>query len=103
MVAGIVLKKLTDLNDHAIFLILLGVILKVYYIVHKMVIGEYRPGKEVIYLMIGLTFFLSALYLKNVESAINYVPLLAIGILLKVVFVVQFIIKMRSVRKSKHK
>ena len=103
LVSGIVLKKVTDLDGYGLFLILLGVLLKVYYIIHKIVVGEYKPGKEVIFLLVGLAFFLSGLYFRNAEASINYIPLLVLGIILKVVFIVVFIIKIRSVRNLKHK
>ena len=103
LVTGIVLRKITDLDSHAIFLIILGLILKVYYIVHKIVTGEYKPGKEFIFLAVGLAFFMLGLYLKKVGSSFNPQPLMFIGIFLKVIFVVLFIRKIRTARKLKQK
>ncbi|MFC2136727.1 hypothetical protein ACFLTE_01015 [Bacteroidota bacterium] len=90
---GILLKKMTDLSIIPILLILLGAIFKINYLVLKLRSGEYKPGYELLLLLIGLLLFLSGMYLKSHESSVNPAFFIIPGIIMKIGFVIMFIIK----------
>ena len=99
LVAGIVMRKLTDYSLVGLAMILSGVALKTYYIIGKARSGEYRPGSELWFLFLGLALFFLGLYLKNRESVIEPLYLILTGIALKVVFIIKFIRLTRSPAK----
>lgn len=101
LVAGIILKKLTELDMAAVKLIIMGLLFKTYYIVHIARSGEYKPGYELYFLFAGLALFLSGLYLKSQDPSVIAGLLVFTGILLKTTFIVIFIIRIRAVRKQK--
>lgn len=89
---GIVLRKMTEFEIIGLILIIIGVTSKSTYIVMKARSGEYKPGKELFALALGLTLFFTGLYLRGSEqSFINPVILIVSGICLKIVFIVRFI------------
>ena len=96
LVLGIVLRKTTELKTEAILLIITGVLFKTYYVISKIKSGEYKPGYELGLLLVGLVLFLSGLYLRSHEPPFNPAFLIVPGLLLKVAFIVLFIIKIRS-------
>ena len=96
LVLGIVLRKATELKTEAILLIITGVLFKTYYVISKIKSGEYKPGYELGLLLVGLVLFLSGLYLRSHEPPFNPAFLIVPGLLLKVAFIVLFIIKIRS-------
>ena len=100
LVAGIIIRKSTELNVDGLVMILTGVLLKTYYIISKVRSGEYKPGYELIFLFVGLTMFLTGLYLKSHSPLFNPLYLIAPGIMLKVLFIILFIIKTRSKTKE---
>ena len=100
LTAGIIIRKTTDLTFEAITLIVIGVILKVYYIIEKTRSGEYRPGFELVLLLVGLIMFLSGLYLRNHEPPLNPLWLIIPGISLKIIFIILFIRKTRQSRRT---
>lgn len=101
LVAGIVLRNLTEMDLEAVSLILLGVLFKTYYIVRMARSGEYKPGYELYFLFAGLGMFLSGLYLKSQNPSVIAGLLIFTGILLKTSFIVIFIVRLRAARKRK--
>jgi len=101
LVAGIVLRNLTELDLTAVLLIVLGVLFKTYYIVRMARSGEYKPGYELYFLFAGLGIFLSGLYLKSQNPSVIAGLLVFTGILLKTSFIVIFIVRLRAARKRK--
>lgn len=96
---GIILRKTTELGLEGLILIIVGVAFKTYYIISKAQSGEYKPGYELIFLFVGLAMFLSGLYIRSQEPPFSPTLLIVPGILLKVLFIVLFIIKIRKTRK----
>ena len=100
LTSGIILRKVTPLDIIGLALIITGVILKIIYIVLKIKRGEYRPGKELILLVVGLVIFFTGLYLRNSDQPpIDPVYLIVLGISLKVGFIIGFIRNVRSYKK----
>ncbi len=54
LVVGIILKKTTQLDALGLASIITGVTFKTIYILAKVKSGEYRPGKELFFLVSGL-------------------------------------------------
>ena len=97
LIAGILLRKLTELNTIGLSLIIIGIACKTLYIILKGKNGEYKPGKELIILIVGLFLFLTGLYFKNNElTLINSTYLIVTGIILKIIFIIKFIQIIRS-------
>ncbi len=100
LVAGILLKKLILLEILGLILIITGVTLKAIYIIAKFKSGEYQPGKELLFLVAGLILFFTGLYLKNInQNFIEPIYLIVFGLTLKVIFIIKFIIIVRSNKK----
>jgi len=99
LIIGIVLRKTTELASEGLILIIVGVVFKTYYIISKARSGEYKPGYELIFLFVGLAIFLTGLYLRSHEPPFSPALLIVPGILLKVLFIVLFIVKTRRSRK----
>ncbi len=97
---GIILRKATGLGTEGLILIITGVVFKTYYIVSKVRSGEYKPGYELIFLFLGLTMFMSGLYIRTHEPPFSPALLIVPGVILKVLFIVLFIIKVRKTRKA---
>jgi len=92
LVVGIIVKKTTTYDGIGLIFIFLGVLCKTIYIISKERSGEYKPGKELIFLVLGLLIFLSGLYLRASEQdLINANYLIVLGIMLKVFFIFRFI------------
>lgn len=97
LIAGVIIKKMTSLDSIGLTLILIGVLCKTVYIVAKVRSGEYQPGKELIFLGVGLVFFLSGLYMRTIDqNLIHPTYLIVLGISLKLVFIIRFIQIVRS-------
>ena len=102
LVTGIILKKLTQMDILGLALIITGVTFKTVYILTKVKSGEYIPGKEVIFLFLGLIIFLTGLYLRGTNQTLNYpIYLIVFGIILKTTFIIKFIQNVQSVKKMK--
>ena len=98
LVIGIVLRRISDFSIEGLVLIITGVLLKAFYIIRKIRSGEYIPGFEMGFLFIGLAMFLSGLYLRAHQAPFNPAFLIAPGLLLKVGFIVIFIVKTKRVK-----
>lgn len=100
LVLGIILKKASQLEVLGLSLIITGVTFKTIYILAKVKSGDYQPGKEMLFLLVGLILFLTGLYLRRVDQAlINPIYLIVLGLSLKVIFIINFIIIVRSNKK----
>jgi len=99
---GIVLGKTSNIEHLPLALILCGVAFKIYYIAQKIRSREYRPGFEVLLLIVGLILFMGGIMLKKNGIIENASALKIVGISLKVSFIVMFIIKTRSNRNLKN-
>ena len=100
LTTGIILRMFTDLGFVAIALIILGVLFKTFYIVSKARNGEYQPGYELIFLFVGLTLFFSGLYFRMHKPDYPFVFLMISGLILKTVYVILFIVKVRTQKKG---
>jgi 1,4-dihydroxy-2-naphthoate octaprenyltransferase len=100
LILGIILRKTTGLGTEGLILIIIGVAFKTYYIVSKARSGEYKPGYELIFLFVGLSMFMSGQYIRSHEPSFSPALLIVPGILLKVLFIILFIIKVRKARKA---
>ena len=96
LILGIILRKAFDIDSIGLLLIISGVLFKSYYIIHKIIIGEYKPGFELLFLAIGLTVFFSRYYLHTLVMAIPAGVFMGIGISLKILFIVLFIRKTKA-------
>ena len=100
LIIGIILRKATSFEVSGLVLILIGVLLKTVYIISKARNGEYVPGKELFFLLVGLGLFLSGLYMRS-APAFSFAPAMIIaGITLKVIFIILFIMKTKSKTKE---
>ena len=96
LILGIVLKNISDLTALSIAFMVAGVLLKTLYIISKAQSGEYKPGKELLFLFSGLILFFTGIYMR--KAGIN--PLGTIlfftGITLKIIFILLFIKKVKN-------
>ncbi|NJO90498.1 MAG: hypothetical protein HC831_17220 [Chloroflexia bacterium] len=99
LILGIVLRKSLDFNTLGLILIIGGVLLKTYYIINKIILGEYKPGFEILFLLFGLTIFLSRYYLHSQITAVPTGIFMGLGISLKIVFIVLFIRKTKNLAR----
>ena len=99
LTTGIILRMFTDVGFVAILLIILGVLLKTIYIISKVRSGEYQPGYELIILFVGLTLFFSGLYFRMHNPSFPFVFLIASGLILKAVYIIIFIAKVKQSNK----
>ena len=100
LVIGIVIKKSTQMNTLGLTLIITGVTFKTIYIISKVRSGEYKPGKELIFLFVGLALFFTGLYLRNMnQTLIKPIYLIVSGNTLKIIFIVRFIQIVKSAKK----
>lgn len=95
LVGGILLGIFTELHFFQKLLIYTGVGFKLFYIIYQIIIGRYKPGGELIILLMGLILFFTGIYFKHNYSHINYLYLMISGIALKVIYVIIFIAKTR--------
>ena len=100
LIIGIVVRKAFNISTGGLILIITGVLFKTYYIINKIVIGEYKPGFEVFFLVIGLTIFFLRNYLHLQINAIPTGAFMGIGITLKIIFIVLFIKKSKAQRSQ---
>jgi len=96
LVIGILIRKLSDLDILGLILILTGVGCKTIYIIAKAKSGEYKPGKELIWLFLGLALFLTGLVLKSNSPGMISTVLIISGLILKLLFILIFIRKVKA-------
>ena len=96
LVLGIVLRKFTDMAGLGLSLILIGVACKTVYIIAKAKSGEYKPGKELIWLFLGLALFLTGLVIRSNSPGVIPTILVVTGLSLKLFFIVLFIRKVKA-------
>ena len=100
LVVGILLKKIFLMDVLGLILIIAGVTFKAIYILAKVKSGDYKPGKELVFLVVGLLFFFTGLYLQKIEQAlVNPIYLIVFGLTLKVIFIIRFITIVKSDKK----
>ena len=99
LTTGIILRIFTDAGAVALILIVFGVLLKSYYIIDKARSGEYKPGFELVSLFVGLSLFFLGLYYRLHEPTYHYVLLMVSGLILKTVYIIMFIIKVKQSNK----
>lgn len=97
---GIILKSNGLISPYALIILLSGVAFKIVYIISKIVSGEYKPGNELILLMLGLTLFLTGVYFKSHPRELHHAFLMAPGIALKLSFIFIFILKIRKPKSA---
>lgn len=96
------LRKLSQMDTLGLDLIITGVTLKAIYILLKVKSGEYKPGKELIFLVVGLLLFFMGLHLRNInQNLIRPIYLIVFGITLKIIFIIRFIQIIKSGKKAK--
>lgn len=100
LITGIVLRKVTDTGFLPILLIVIGILFKTYYILQKIKSQAYKPGSEFLFLFFGLALFLSGLYFRSPEAGLYVSLLIYLGIALKIVFILLFIVKIKSPEKA---
>jgi hypothetical protein len=100
LITGVTVRKVSPFPSAGLFMILLGVALKTYYIVGAIRSGMYRPGAEMWLLFVGLSLFLGGLYLRNKGFFIDPIYLIVTGLVLKILFVVRFIQLVRQSRRA---
>ena len=93
---GIFLRILVDPTWPSYIFIALGVCFKVFYIAALYKTGNYKPGLEMLALIVGLTLFSIGLILKYSTSDINPYLFIAPGIMFKLTFIILFIAKLRK-------
>jgi len=96
LILGIVFRKFTDMTGLGLLMILIGVGCKTIYIIAKTKSGEYKPGKELIWLFLGLALFLTGLVLKSNSPGILPAVLIVSGLSLKLLFILIFIKKVKT-------
>ena len=100
LVVGIILKKITQMDVLGLASIITGVIFKSIYILIKVKSGEYKPGRELIFLVAGLLLFFTGLYLRGInQTLIKPIYLIVFGITLKITFIIRFIQIVQSSKK----
>ena len=96
LILGIVFRKYTDMTGLGLSMILIGVACKTIYIIAKAKSGEYKPGKELIWLFLGLALFLTGLVLKSNSPGMIASALIVSGLSLKLLFILIFIRKVKT-------
>ncbi len=100
LILGIVLRKLSGYPTAGLLLILSGVALKTFYIIRAARSGLYRPGRELWFLLLGLSLFLGGLYLRGSDFFFDPVYLIVLGLTLKILFIFRFIQIVRARRQE---
>ena len=100
LLVGIAVRKMSSYPLIGLVMILAGVGLKTFYIIAAIRSGLYKPGKELWLLFVGLTLFLSGLYLRDTDFVVDPRLLIVIGLILKVLFIIRFIQLVRGSRKN---
>ena len=100
LATGIITRRTTEFEITGLILIITGILYKGKYIVDKSRSGEYQPGKELLFLAAGLGMFLLGLYFRSAENVSYAIAMVIVGLSLKLVFIILFIIKIRAKTKE---
>lgn len=95
LTSGILLKLIFENSGFPVILIIVGILLKILFIINKIGRTNYKPGYEVIFLVTGLALFFLGVYMKSSFLFVEPVYLKIVGILLKITFIILFIRKTR--------
>ncbi len=101
LIIGIVMRKAGSFPQAGLMLIFTGVACKTIYIFSKIKSGEYRPGKELLFLAFGLVLFMTGLKIRIDDQGVFPLLLIISGLLLKILFIIKFIMITRSARLMK--
>ena len=96
LILGIVFRKFTDMTGLGLSMILIGVGCKTIYIISKAKSGEYKPGKELVWLFLGLALFLTGLIVRSNSPGLIATVLIVAGLSLKLLFILLFIRKVKT-------
>jgi hypothetical protein len=100
LVAGILLRYFSPYVEVGLGLVLIGVILKLSYVSLAMLRGKYKPKAEILLLLFGLGFLFLGLWHKlNVSEFVGY-GMIVSAVVLKLIFVILFIRKIRQGKSS---
>ena len=100
LLLGVVFRYFTPFMVMGLGLIISGVILKLIYIAMAMAKGQYKPGTESLYLIVGLgLLFLGIWYKTNIEASFGYI-LMVIGLSLKALFILVFVRKIKQHKET---
>ena len=91
LIIGIIVRKIEDYHFFGLALIMFGVLLKTLYIVAKARSGEYKPGKELLFLFLGLALLFIGIYFRSHRPGIAGPILMVLGIALKIIYIVLFV------------
>ena len=92
---GVVFKIFTELSTVSIILIVAGALLKITSVQIRISKG-YKPGIEFIFLISGLALFLPGVYIEGINQYFNPLFIMVPGIILKSLFIILFIKKLRK-------
>lgn len=91
LLTGIILRFTGMENYLYIPFMAAGGLLKIYYITSQIITGTYKPGYEILFLILGLMLFFSGIALKHTLHESTYFFLILPGLALKFIFVLAFI------------
>ena len=97
---GITLRYLTVFDLLSTIFIIIGIVLKLTFIIARMTKNNYRPGVELLVLLLGLGLFFSGIFFNSKGFEIHSIVFKVTGISLKVLFVVLFIVKSNRISKK---
>ncbi len=98
---GVLTQNLSDAHFVGKILIFLGIGLKVFFLSLKIKYSAYKSGIELIFLFLGLTLFLSGLYLAEKIGISNKLFLIIPGISLKALFIIILVKKIKGSKTDK--
>jgi uncharacterized membrane protein HdeD (DUF308 family) len=95
LVVGLIFRYLTPYTSAGLSLVIIGVILKLSYILQTMRSGQYKPQAEIYLLLSGLLLLFLGLWHKlNVSEVVGY-SMISAALVLKLLFLILFVRKTR--------
>ena len=95
LVVGLLFRYLTPYSTAGLSLVIVGVILKLSYILQTMRTGQYKPQSEIFLLLSGLLLLFLGLWHKlNINEVVGY-GMITAALVLKLLFLLLFIGKVR--------
>ena len=96
LTAGIVLSALEVMSVLALLLIITGILLKLTYLIINKLNRSYKPGYELLILLVGLVLFFVGKY-SDIDFISQYATVFIFaGIFCKITFVLLFLFKKRN-------